>query len=79
MSNLTDAIIKKLPLPETGNKIYYDDPPGFGCRITAAGAKAFLLNYRVQEAAGASAGSPSANIRTGPSERRVLKPSGCAG
>jgi integrase len=48
MSNLTDAIIKKLPLPETGNKIYYDDPPGFGCRITAAGAKAFLLNYRVR-------------------------------
>jgi integrase len=53
---LTDKIIAKLPRPATGNKIYYDAPnakgngwtPGFGCRVTAAGAKAFVLTYRTK-------------------------------
>lgn len=44
---LTDTIVKALPAPATGNKIHYDaDLPGFGCRVTAAGARAFILNYR---------------------------------
>jgi hypothetical protein len=44
---LTDKIVKALPVPERGNKITYDDEPkGFGCRVTAAGARAFILNYR---------------------------------
>jgi integrase len=53
---LTDKILAKLPRPATGNKIYYDAPnakgngwtPGFGCRVTAAGAKAFILTYRTK-------------------------------
>jgi integrase len=53
---LTDMTIAKLPRPATGNKIYYDPPhakgngwtPGFGCRVTAAGAKAFVLTYRTK-------------------------------
>ena len=49
MSTLTDAVIKRLPLPKTGNRVHYDDQvPGFGCRVTAGGAKAFVLNYRTR-------------------------------
>lgn len=45
-TKLTDAIVKKLPAPASGNKIYYDDSlKGFGCRVTAAGARSFILNY----------------------------------
>lgn len=44
---LTDTIIKALPSPASGNKIHYDaELPGFGIRVTAAGARAFVLNYR---------------------------------
>ena len=44
---LTDIIVKRLPAPERGNKVTYDDVVrGFGCRTTAAGARAFVLNYR---------------------------------
>ena len=44
---LTDRSVKGLPLPVRGNRIFYDDVvSGFGCRVTAAGARAFVLNYR---------------------------------
>ena len=44
---LTDASIKKLPAPATGNKVYFDaEVKGFGVRVTAAGARAFVLQYR---------------------------------
>jgi integrase len=44
---LTDSIIKALPAPDTGNRITSDaELPGFGVRVTAAGARAFVLNYR---------------------------------
>lgn len=37
-----------LEAPATGNRIYYDDDvKGFGLRVTSAGARAFILNYRV--------------------------------
>jgi integrase len=46
---LTDSGIKKLPAPQRGNRIYYDaDVKGFGCRVTAAGARSFILNYRTR-------------------------------
>ncbi len=46
---LTDAIIKRLPLPASGNTITYDEKTkGFGVRVTAAGARAFVLNYRTR-------------------------------
>jgi integrase len=45
-AKLTDAGIKRLGLPDQGNRIYYDqDVKGFGCRVTASGAKSFVLNY----------------------------------
>jgi integrase len=44
--HLTDATIKRLPTPAKGNKVCYDrDVPGFGARVTAAGARSFILNY----------------------------------
>jgi integrase len=44
---LTDQAVRKLPVPKHGNQITYDDAvKGFGCRVTAADARAFILNYR---------------------------------
>ena len=44
---LTDRIVRALEPPAKGNRIAYDDRlPGFGARITAAGAIAFIVNYR---------------------------------
>jgi integrase len=48
-SELTDATIKKLPPPASGAAITYDtEVKGFGIRVTAAGAKSFVLNYRTR-------------------------------
>jgi integrase len=44
--HLTDAFIKRLPLPAKASKITYDDDvPGFGARVTAGGYRAYILNY----------------------------------
>src|SRR5262245_62846900 len=44
---LTDSLVRKLPPPAKGNTITYDtEVSGFGCRVTAAGARSFVLNYR---------------------------------
>lgn len=48
---LSDSVVRALPAPDTGNRIYYDDDHkarGFGVRVTAAGARAFVLNYRTK-------------------------------
>src|SRR4051812_6993843 len=46
---LTDAVVRALPVPAAGAKITYDaDVKGFGVRITAAGSRAFVLNYRTR-------------------------------
>jgi integrase len=42
---LTDAICRKLAPPAKGNQIYYDGH-GFGLRVTANGARSFILSYR---------------------------------
>ena len=44
---LTDKNVKVMPLPIRGSRITYDtEVKGFGIRVTAAGARAFVLNYR---------------------------------
>lgn len=44
---LTDQIIRKLEPPSGGSRIVFDvDPAGFGVRVTAAGVKTFILDYR---------------------------------
>lgn len=46
--HLTDASVRQLPTPTTGNKITWDDAsPGFGCRVTARGVRSFILAYRL--------------------------------
>jgi integrase len=46
---LTDRIVKTLPSPAKGSRIFYDEAvSGFGVRVTAAGTKAFVLNYRTR-------------------------------
>jgi integrase len=46
---LTDKLVKALPPPANGNRLYYDsEVKGFAARITAAGARGFVLNYRAR-------------------------------
>ena len=56
-AKLSEETIKRLPAPATGNSITYfagatiqgaKAPRGFGVRVTAAGARAFILNYRLR-------------------------------
>jgi integrase len=43
---ITDALVRKLAAPERGNTLYYDpELPGFACRVTVAGARAFVQVY----------------------------------
>src|SRR5271169_6630058 len=47
--NLSTAIIHKLTPPATGYTVTWDAAvSGFGCRVTAGGVKAFILDYRVK-------------------------------
>ena len=54
---LSEETVKQLPVPNSGNRVTYfagamiqgaKAPRGFGVRITAAGARAFVLNYRLR-------------------------------
>ena len=54
---LNEETIKQLPVPAMGNSVTYfagakiqgaKAPRGFGVRVTAAGARAFILNYRLR-------------------------------
>ena len=46
----TDAIVRALPAPKTGSGEITSDKSvkGFGVRVTRAGARSFLLNYRTK-------------------------------
>jgi integrase len=44
---LTDRAVKALPCPARGNRLFFDNlVRGFACRVTAAGARSFVLDYR---------------------------------
>ncbi len=46
---LNDSMVRQLETPAQGNRITYDETVrGFGVRMTAGGAKSFILNYRVR-------------------------------
>jgi integrase len=46
---LTDVLIKRLPIPATGNTIAWDSVvAGLGARVTAAGHRSFVLDYRTK-------------------------------
>lgn len=45
---ITQKLIEKLEVPESGNTILYDeDVRGFGVRVTSNGVRSFILNYRI--------------------------------
>jgi integrase len=55
-AKLNADVVKALPAPEFGNKVWYfpdavlqgaKAPRGFGVRVTAAGVRSFIINYRV--------------------------------
>ena len=47
-SRITDSVVRRLQGPGHGNRVTYDDDvTGFGVRVTSAGAKSFVLNYRI--------------------------------
>lgn len=47
MPKLTQTFAKRVMAPSSGNQIHYDgEISGFGLRVTASGAKSFVLNYR---------------------------------
>src|SRR5437764_8576429 len=51
-SKFDDRFVRDLAPPPKGNRVHYDrggkDPVrGFGVRVTAAGAKSFVLNYTI--------------------------------
>lgn len=46
--DLTDTLVKGLEPPARGNRVTYDrEVKGFGARVTSAGARSFILNYRI--------------------------------
>src|SRR5215468_2641173 len=54
---LSEETVKQLPVPGKGNRVTYfagatiqgaKAPRGFGVRVTAAGSRAFILNYRLR-------------------------------
>lgn len=48
-SGLTNKVAKALPIPESGYRIAWDTKvTGLGLRITAGGARSFILNYRTK-------------------------------
>jgi integrase len=48
-SKLSDSVVKALPAPAKGSRIFYDDSvKGFGIRVTSSGVRAFVLNYRTR-------------------------------
>ncbi len=45
---ISDRLAKTLTLPDKSSRITYDiEVKGFGLRVTAAGARSFVLNYRI--------------------------------
>jgi integrase len=48
-SKISDAVVKALPAPAKGSRIFYDSvAKGFGVRVTSTGARSFILNYRTR-------------------------------
>lgn len=51
MPKITKTFIDRVPLPDTGYKIHWDDqkdPRGFGLRVNAKGTKSFVLQGRLR-------------------------------
>ena len=56
-TKLNEQVVRSLPAPKSGNKVWYfpgatlqgkQAPRGFGVRVTAGGARSFVMNFRVK-------------------------------
>lgn len=73
---LDDKAVRRLDAPASGNRITYDDEvKGFGLRMTAAGAKAFILNYRAagRERRITIGSSPDWSVPAAREQAKILK------
>src|ERR1051325_3140076 len=73
---LTDKVVRDLALPEAGNRIVYDtEVRCFGVRLTAAGSRSFVLNYRIngRERRHTIGAFPAWSVRVAREEAAVLK------
>ena len=73
---LTEALVRGVGVPGKGNRITYDaDVKGFGVRVTYAGAKSFILNYRVggQERRCTIGSHPDWTVKAAREEAKLLK------
>src|SRR5438105_10377101 len=73
---LTDKMVREAVPPATGNRIVYDsEVRGFGARITAAGNRSFILNYRIngRERRHTIGQFPAWKVRTAREEAAALK------
>ena len=73
---LTDKLVREMAAPDSGNRIVYDaEVKGFGARITAAGARSFVLNYRIngRERRHTIGQFPAWSVRTAREEAAKLK------
>jgi integrase len=50
MPRINETFARRAPAPERGNKLYRDDDmTGFALRVTAAGARSFVLSYTIHK------------------------------
>lgn len=46
MPHLTDISVRKLSVPDKGQRLYYDDTlPSFGCRVSQGGTRSFFVQH----------------------------------
>ena len=73
---LSDSLLRELPPPPAGNRITYDTTiKGFGVRVTASGAKSFVLNYRAggRERRITIGSFPAWNVKTARDQAAALR------
>lgn len=84
MTRLNEDVVKKLPLPASGNKVHYfagavlqgkEVPAGFGVHVTANGSRSFILNYRSKhvERRVTIGGYPTWSVLKAVKEARLLR------
>ena len=72
---LSDSVVKRLPAPTAGNKVYYNSKGrDSGARVTAAGARSFICPSTIGPASVGRGASPSAPFLLGQPRRHVPKP-----
>lgn len=71
--NLTDISVSKLPLPEKGQKTYFDaSTPGFGVRVSQGGTKTFVAVLGKNRTYRAIGRYPAVTLKTARAEAKRL-------